>query len=48
MNAPTFNSHTDVVSQFRDAMRGAGIEVTSPIIADGRLHRYHVQGEGWL
>jgi putative DNA primase/helicase len=46
MNAsrPDF-SENDIVSQFRDAMCAAGIEVTSPIIADGKLHRYHVNGD---
>ena len=30
-----------ILSQFGDAMRGAGVHITSSIIADGRLHRYN-------
>ncbi|MGA4191076.1 toprim domain-containing protein [Ralstonia nicotianae] len=35
----------DAVAQFRDAMAAQGIVVTDEIIADGRLHRYHVDGD---
>ena len=32
-------------SQFRDAMRNAGIETDATIIADGVIHRVHVDGD---
>jgi len=35
----------DDVANFRAAMVDNGINVTEPIIADGVLHRYHVQGD---
>ncbi len=35
----------DAVAQFRDAMAAQGIVVADEIIADGRLHRYHVDGD---
>ncbi|WP_407122157.1 toprim domain-containing protein [Bradyrhizobium sp. STM 3561] len=35
----------DAVAQFRDAMAAQGIVVAEEIIADGRLHRYHVEGD---
>ncbi|TKV13238.1 bifunctional DNA primase/helicase [Citrobacter sp. wls619] len=33
------------IEQFRDAMFGQGIEVRDQIVADGTLHRYHVEGD---
>ncbi|MGY3551196.1 toprim domain-containing protein [Bradyrhizobium sp. USDA 4469] len=41
----TIQIHADVVGQFRDAMAEKGIVITSEIIADGKLHRYHVDGD---
>ena len=41
-------------SQFRDAMRNAGIPTEATIVADGELHRVHVEGDrqgtrnGWF
>lgn len=35
---------TDVINQFRQAMNGAGIHYSGEIIADGRLHRFYVEG----
>lgn len=35
----------DPVSSFQAAMRSAGIECDTPIIADGSLHRFHVTGD---
>ena len=35
----------DVIEQFRAAMRERDIHVTSDIIADGKLHRAHVDGD---
>lgn len=36
---------SDVIEQFRAAMRERDIHVTSDIIADGKLHRAHVDGD---
>ncbi len=33
-----------VIDQFRHAMQAAGIQYGSEIIADGRLHRFHIEG----
>lgn len=33
------------IEQFRDAMFEQGIEVRGEIVADGELHRYHVEGD---
>lgn len=33
------------IEQFRDAMFEQGIEVRDEIVADGSLHRYHVEGD---
>lgn len=33
------------IEQFRDAMFEQGIEVRDEIVADGALHRYHVEGD---
>ncbi|MCD9228944.1 VapE domain-containing protein [Ralstonia pseudosolanacearum] len=41
----TIQTHADVVGQFRDAMAEQGIVITGEIVADGRLHRYHVDGD---
>lgn len=38
-------SVADAVSAFRDAMSDKGIETKSEIIADGTLHRFHVDGD---
>lgn len=35
----------EAVNQFRDAMRAAGLETTAEIIADGKIHRFHVEGD---
>ena len=34
-----------VIEQFLTAMREKGIDIDEPIIADGKLHRYHVTGD---
>ena len=36
---------TDPVIQFRDAMGGAGLSPPDVPIADGELHRFHVEGD---
>ncbi|MDO3620223.1 phage/plasmid primase, P4 family [Ralstonia pseudosolanacearum] len=41
----TIQTHADVVGQFRDAMAEQGIVIIGEIVADGRLHRYHVDGD---
>lgn len=38
-------THSDVIEQFRAAMRERGIETHDDIIADGKLHRAHVDGD---
>lgn len=38
-------SHSNAISAFRDAMADAGMVVTGDIIADGALHRCHVEGD---
>ena len=38
-------SLSETIEQFRDAMRGQGIETKSHIEADGKLHRFHVDGD---
>lgn len=41
----SFNHTTlDVESQFRQAMQAAGIQYSGEIIADGRLHRFYIEG----
>ncbi len=42
---PQHISDLDVIAQFIAAMREHGIDVDQPIIADGKLHRYHVAGD---
>lgn len=34
-----------IVAGFRDALRAAGLATDDAIIADGKLHRYHVDGD---
>ncbi len=38
-------SLSETIEQFRDAMRGQGIEIKDEIVADGTLHRVHVDGD---
>ncbi len=38
-------SAADTIAAFRDAMRNAGLETDAAIIADGRLHRIHIEGD---
>lgn len=38
-------SLSETIEQFRDAMRDQGIETKSHIEADGKLHRFHVDGD---
>jgi putative DNA primase/helicase len=38
-------SVADAVSAFRDVMMGQGIETREEIVADGHLHRTHVEGD---
>ena len=35
----------NIESDFRNAMLAAGIETDAPIVADGALHRIHVEGD---
>jgi putative DNA primase/helicase len=35
----------DCIAAFRDAMQGAGLETDATIVADGRLHRIHIEGD---
>ena len=35
----------DHIEAFREAMRMAGIDYRGPIEADGKLHRFHVEGD---
>lgn len=41
----SYNLHRDSITQFRDAMRAAGIMPPDAIEADGSLHRYRVDGD---
>lgn len=43
--APMQASEHEIIEQFRAAMLEQGINVAEPIIADGRLRRYHVDGD---
>lgn len=36
--------NTEAVDQFRQAMQSAGIHFSAEIIADGKLHRFHIEG----
>lgn len=44
----------DVEQSFRQAMASSGIVTDAPIVADGRLHRFHMEGDkpgrknGWF
>ncbi len=38
-------SAADTIAAFRDAMTDAGLETDAAIIADGRLHRIHIEGD---
>lgn len=38
-------SLSETIEQFRDAMRDQGIETKNEIIPDGKLHRFHVDGD---
>ena len=35
----------NIESDFREAMRNTGIETDADLIADGHLHRFHVEGD---
>lgn len=35
---------TDAINKFRQAMNDAGIHYSGEIVADGRLHRFHIDG----
>jgi putative DNA primase/helicase len=37
--------YTDIIDQFKDEMAANGVIIRESIIADGRLHRYHVEGD---
>ncbi len=45
MNAPFVGPSADAIHEFQDAMAAAGIVVRGQIIADGKIHRYHVEGD---
>lgn len=38
-------AHVDPVSAFRDAMAAAGINTPDQVVADGKLRRFHVEGD---
>lgn len=38
-------SLSETIEQFRDAMRAQGIETKNEIFPDGKLHRFHVDGD---
>lgn len=35
----------EAISQFRGALRSAGLEMAEPLVADGRIHRFTVSGD---
>lgn len=35
----------DPISEFADAMSGAGVPCAEPPVPDGKLHRYHIEGD---
>jgi len=37
-------THSDIENQFRQAMQTAGINYSGEIIADSKLHRFHIEG----
>ena len=39
-----FNDNCSIESEFRQVMQAAGISFSGEIIADGRLHRFHIEG----
>ncbi|GAB4262882.1 MAG: hypothetical protein Kow0065_13600 [Methylomicrobium sp.] len=39
------NTQIEIIDQFRAAMAEAGMTTNESIIADGRLHRFHVEGD---
>lgn len=53
-SVPSHLSDIEVVAQFRDAMADKGIVTRDDIVADGKLHRFHVDGDkkgqrnGWM
>ncbi|SFE41225.1 toprim domain-containing protein [Nitrosomonas sp. Nm166] len=44
ISEPVIHQSYSVVEQFRQVMRDAGIAYSGEIIADGRLHRFHIEG----
>jgi len=45
LTAHSYNTHRNSITQFRDAMRAAGIAPPDVIEADGSLHRYRIEGD---
>lgn len=45
MNIPTSAGISSLTQQFRQAMQEAGIVYSGEIIADGKLHRFHIEGQ---
>ncbi|MBE7525728.1 toprim domain-containing protein [candidate division WWE3 bacterium] len=44
-SCPNYNGNSlSIVDQFRQAMQAAGISFSGEIIADGKLHRFHIEG----
>lgn len=44
-SCPNYNGNSlSIVDQFRQAMQAAGISFSGEIIADGILHRFHIEG----
>ena len=44
MNTPTNTNLLSLTQQFRQAMQEAGIAYSGAILADGKLHRFHIEG----
>jgi putative DNA primase/helicase len=44
-NNQRFQSHSDIVTEFIDAMHAAGLRTDAAIIPDGVLHRFRVEGD---
>lgn len=40
-----FNFNYNIAQEFRQAMQAAGIQYSGEIIPDGRLHRFHIEGQ---
>lgn len=45
IDTASFSSENTIIEQFAEAMRARDIDVDEPIIANGKLNRYHVTGD---